>query len=321
MGSRRKKTNERSSAGAVGVSRQARRDPITGQYDKPAPPLANAEPTHEPPARGDTGKHARPDTGKHARLGLVTRQTEDGSFEMVYGALDEEGEPDQEEAPAPIPLWRQRLGLVIAGGLAALLLVVGGAAVALWWFNQDDAPRKVIAKQDDAAAQPAANPKQEPYRYVPPSEVKGRVNLHEEEGDHAAEGPAAAGGGEELNANPPGIATPRTNPAFGVQAPLRGIPSGAALAPRLPQINPELKINPNGANPEQGKLDNPILPNKGQELEEGEEVPEGEEPEEGAAEAPAEGEEPAEEGAAQEPEDGAAPEGEEPAPNEDNPIE
>lgn len=313
MGSRRKRKTERSHLGAAGVSREARTAPITGKYKQVQ---ATQEPEqaaeHTAPEQG-----ARPDSGKHARVGLVTRQTEDGTFELVYGSLEEDIEAHHEvDTPEPIPAWRGRLGLMVAGGLAALLVLGLGIGAAMWWMGSDaDKPRKVVAKKGAATQEDGAD---KPYQYVPPKEIEGKINLDEEDGDKAAAPSEAEGEGDKgaLNANPAKLPSPYEKKPL--QAPIRGLQPGSALKPRLPQ----LQTSPLNPTP---RLGQPIFPNKVDPQdeesldEEGQEHEGEEEPEEGEEGEPQD-EEGRDEEAEEEPEEGEDPEGEEP-PEEDGEFE
>jgi hypothetical protein len=223
MGSRRTPKAERSStAAAAGVSRQSRA--LQAVPDGPA----------ERSPMTPSGPHAavQPDTGKHPKVGLVTRQTEDGSFEMVYGELEVQQASDADDTEqAPKPLARRPALLAMGAGVVLLLLLGVGLALA-WWLGADDAdaPRKVVAKKNDPNA-PEGDGKN--YEYVAPKNID-RVDLDEDDGANPDGTPTNAKGaanrgpsGGELNAAPPSDKGSRL-PS------IKGLPPGSAISPHLP---------------------------------------------------------------------------------------
>lgn len=224
MGSRRTPKAERSStAAAAGVSRQSRA--LHAVADAPA----------ERSPMTPSGPHAavQPDTGKHPKVGLVTRQTEDGSFEMVYGELEvQQASADADEVEVPKPLLRRPALLAMGAGVVLLFLVGAGLALA-WWLGGDDedgGPRKVVAKKNDPNA-PEGEGKN--YEYVAPKNID-RVNLDEDEGANPDGTPTNTKGaanrgpsGGDLNAAPPSDK--------GSKLPtIKGLPPGSAISPHLP---------------------------------------------------------------------------------------
>lgn len=307
MGSRRKRRADRSGAGAAGVSRQARVVPITGKH---------AAVTVNPNAEQESAAHKpSTDTGKHARVGLVTKQSEDGSFELVYETIDEESqEPTILEDDDP-PLWKRK-SVMIGGAVALVLLMVMGAVAASLLFGGDkDGDKKspaVAAKNQGSDPFDRSKNKKDkkPYQYVAPSSVKGKINLDEEEAKPKA--PAAAKApsrkAPELNAGVPDEARARVNantnaptkrskfPSRHIKNPLQER-SPITLSPRVPNIAPEF------GGPTLNKQISDLTRKSRGEKEEEEEEEEGTEEEEGEEE---EGEE--EEG---EEEEGEEEEGEE----------
>jgi hypothetical protein len=181
-----------------------------------------------------SGPHAavQPDTGKHPKVGLVTRQTEDGSFEMVYGELEVQQASDDDAEQAPKPLSRRPALLAMGAGVVLLLLLGVGLALA-WWLGADDAdaPRKVVAKKNDPNA-PEGEGKN--YEYVAPKNID-RVDL-DDDGANPDGTPANApskgapnggAGGGDLNAAPP------TDKGSRLPT-IKGLPPGSAISPHLP---------------------------------------------------------------------------------------
>ena len=204
MGSRRKHRDQRSTAGAAGVSRQAR-----GATELPAGTTTGSHPAiavpHPPPV-----PEARPDTGRHPRVVPVTRQTEDGSFELVYEAVDVEDEGADVAPHTPAPLWRRRPVQWAGFGVLALALLVGGLVAVTVAFGPSEPKARKVA----TAKKGSNNGPNEVYEYVPPAKNDGRIDL-------------AGDSEDDDGAPPPGEAIAPSEPGTGE------IPEGSAVAPPL----------------------------------------------------------------------------------------
>ncbi len=266
MGSRRKRKEDRLSAGAGSVTRQARGEvgpalaTARGRTSSSSARAAVSSPSHSAhSAAPDTGKHAAvgsessrpartgPDTGKHARVGLVTKQTDDGSYELVYEAIEEPGEDELAQGPeAPTPLWKRR-GVLIGAAVAALLLIVGAVIVVV--STGSDNPRKVASSDKPKAAAAASDEdtKDKPrYEYVPPKKPEGQLADGEGEDKDLPETTTSAKGrnpggaadpGDALNAPGPGYEGAAVAPAPSGRTPMPNVD----LKPRIPSINTDLR--------------------------------------------------------------------------------
>lgn len=122
---------------------------------------------------------------KAPRVGLVMRQADDGSYEMVSAPLDGEGEEDQ-EAPqgAPeVPFFRRPRVQLGALGAVVLLVVLGVTLAAV--LSGDDEPRKVKQTPLDKAA--AVREARGRYEYVAPQNHSNKVDLNEDDGEEGGE--------------------------------------------------------------------------------------------------------------------------------------
>jgi len=155
------------------------------------PGLSSAEATG---ASSDHHHRARqPASGKH-KIGLVTRQTEDGSYELVYADLDEEAEESDAIQAPPTPFLRRKpVQYGLLGGVV-VLVVAGVLGVAL---TGGDDTRKVTRSTVELPDDLGKGKKR--YEYVAPGGDGNKVDLtgDDEEGDEAAR---------------PRVVTPRPDP-------------------------------------------------------------------------------------------------------------
>ncbi len=238
MGSRRKRRGQRSTAGAAGVSRQAR----GGGVELPAGTTtgihAVVAPSGPPPPPSITH------TGSQRRV--VTREAEDGSFEIVYEHVTEPDDGDDDSlALQSTPLWKNKILLGAALGVAALVLLAGGVVtvITVLGSNGDRASKVTAADKPEEAHKKA-------YEYVPPSKNEGRIDLAAEpeqddaptvpttaepSGRRAA--PASPGGTNDSPGAPDSLGpSPMPVPRIGDglrPASLTGAPAMPNLAPRL----------------------------------------------------------------------------------------
>ncbi len=173
----------------------------------------------------------------------VTRQTEDGSFELVYEAVSPEGEDQEEAFAAPVPAWRRKALFWGAFGAVALILLVGGlVAVVTLLGPSNPKARKVLSAKGagDSRSDKA-------YEYVPPAKNDGRIDLNVDDDE---EPPRVANTPEPTRAPivptrdvppDPGLAGGSAGAAGGGVAPaLRDAPEVPGLRPELPRLQPRL---------------------------------------------------------------------------------
>ncbi len=213
MGSRRKRKANRSEVAAAGVSRQARDNDAAGTgLARPAVTRSSGahralslsaeevEPggaaTPSTARAHDSGKFPKvSDTGKHPRIVPVTKQSEDGSYELVYEAVEPEAQ-EEVEAPLPAPIWRRKAPL-IGGGIVAVVVIFGGLIAGAISLLSDDRPRRVSSAQKAGADQGEGDEDAPRYKYVAPRTNEGRLNDLDEEGEGAVA--ARQGGAANLN--------------------------------------------------------------------------------------------------------------------------
>jgi hypothetical protein len=121
---------------------------------------------------------------------VVTREAEDGSFEIVYEHVTEPDDGD-DDSPAiqSTPRWKNKILLGAAFGVAALVLLAGVLVTVMTVLASNDGKASKVT-----AADKPEEAKEKPYEYVPPTKNEGRIDLAAEpEQDEAPPAPTVDG--------------------------------------------------------------------------------------------------------------------------------
>jgi len=162
-----------------------------------------------------------------SRVELVTRQADDGSYELVYEEVsDDEGDEEMPLTAGDLdPFWRRQPMIAVA--ILVGVLVVGGLSVAGVAALLDREPKK-IASTDGA---PTDNPEQpgEQYEYVPPPNA-GKQAIAPEDADAGAKTAKATATATSRTSGKP---TPSPQSAVGNRA----LPGSVKPQPPKPSFN------------------------------------------------------------------------------------
>ena len=200
-----------------------------------------------------TGSNPRiSDTGRHPKVVPVTRQTEDGTFELIYEKVEEQTEDDDDLEFHMTPVWRSRGVLIALGALGVIgILVLAGIGISsILDGDKNSGPRKVRAGHDNLKPGPKKT-----YEYVPPKQNDGKINLDEEDPGGSATDEALPDG---TAVDPPG-ARPRGNRGSDLNA---APPNAAQTDPNRPKraggANPGLDFKAGLPNPGSTRLGDPM---------------------------------------------------------------
>jgi hypothetical protein len=195
-------------------------------------PLARVAPSSAPRVPSDPAHPARSTTGKQKRV--VTKQTEDGSYEIVYEDVDDDEDLLDFDAARPQPLWKKKPLLAVGIAFASVLVLfiaIGGAALILGG-NGETVPTDDSSLKDEDELRGRGK---KDYRYVAPTGNTERVNLDDDDegGDDKVEDDRAEA--------PDNGRRPLTRPNLGLgNVPVPTMPIERDLPTALPQPHPTL---------------------------------------------------------------------------------
>lgn len=195
-------------------------------------PSADRAPSPKTSAPSDSNQPARSTTAKHKRV--VTKKSEDGSYEIVYEEVDENQAILDFAVPAPEPLWKKKgllFGVLALVGILVLFIVIGGAVLLLRDGGDSSAT--------DASAIPSGRSTRSQgkkgYKYVAPKTNAERVNLDEEDDPTDTKG---AGKSNAANRRGPGKVPAPSRPVArdvpNATPPPRPVVGALPLGPRGP---------------------------------------------------------------------------------------
>ncbi|MBH24815.1 MAG: hypothetical protein CMH57_10250 [Myxococcales bacterium] len=225
---------------AVKRPQDAARNVITGQH-----PRITTSAQHERLTTSGqherltaSGQHERlTASGQHERVSksrveLVTRQTDDGSYELVYEEVSGDEEID-EGMPLTAgdldPFWRRKPMVAVA--ILVGVVLVGGLSVAGVAALLDREPKKIAATDEEPTS--GAEKPREQYEYVPPPNAGKQLPDPEENGDGDEDGEKKA---VEAKASAT-VAQPGTPTRDTEAVGNRALPSAITPGPGLPKPN------------------------------------------------------------------------------------